>query len=157
MRSYVERLKIGPWFVTGPFVPKAKCYRGAPTDMRLTLAVAFSGHAMLESIEQHDDDPSVYRETIAARDHGFHHWAVCSRAFEVDVARHEAAGHPVVFSDLSPRGVRIVYVDTTKDFPGMLEIIDATPAFEAIYHSYFAAAQNWDGRDPMRHWSLATG
>jgi hypothetical protein len=62
-----------------------------------------------------------------------------------------------VFSDISPRGVRIVYVDTSRDLPGMLEIIETTDALEAIYQSYFDASQNWDGKDPVRRWSLKSG
>lgn len=157
MKDFTDRLGAGPWFVSGPFVPSKGEYRGNPTDMSLTLAVAFSGHMMIELIQQHDDKPSVYQETIQAKGYGFHHWAMCSKSFDADVARYEADGCPVVFSDVSPRGVRIVYVDTTKTLPGMLEIIDTTDALEAIYHSYFAAAQNWNGEDPVRRWSLKTG
>lgn len=157
MRNFSERFKLGPWFVSGPFVPAKGFYRGQPTDMSLTLAVAFSGHVMIELIEQHDDKPSVYQETIKAVGYGFHHWAICSKSFDEDVGAYEAAGCPVVFSDVSPRGVRIVYVDTSKTLPGMLEIIETTDALEKIYHSYFEAAQNWDGSDPIRRWTLKGG
>jgi glyoxalase/bleomycin resistance protein/dioxygenase superfamily protein len=156
MRDFTERLNVGPWFVTGPFVPARGFYRGQPTDMSLTLAVAYSGHVMVELIEQHDDKPSVYQETIKTKGYGFHHWGMCSKSFDADVARYEKSGCPVVFSDVSPRGVRIVYVDTSRELPGMLEIIETTDALEAIYHSYFAAAQDWNGEDPVRRWSLRT-
>ena len=157
MMHYVKALNIGPWFVSGPFVPAKGVYRGQPTDMSLTLAVAFTGHMMIELIEQHDTKPSVYQETIEVKGHGFHHWAVCSKAFDAAVGRYQAAGYPVVSSDLPPRGVRIVYVDTCRDLPGMLELIETTEALEGTYHSYFAAAQNWDGNDPIRRWSLKQG
>jgi hypothetical protein len=156
MRDFTLRLNLGPWFVTGPFVPKQGRYRGQATDMSLTLAVAFAGHMMIELIEQHDDKPSVYQEKIRTTGYGFHHWAVCSKSFDEDVARYQAAGYPIAFSDLSPRGVRIVYMDTTPDLPGMIEIIETTEALEAIYQSYFDAAQGWDGKDPVRAWSLGT-
>src|SRR5690348_493853 len=71
MQHYVEALNIGPWFVSGPFVPAKGFYRGEPTDMSLTLAVAFTGHMMVELIEQHDIKPSVYQETIKVKGHGF--------------------------------------------------------------------------------------
>ena len=48
-------------------------------------------------------------------------------------------------------------MDTTADLPGMLEIIETTDALEAIYQSYFDAAQNWNGEDPVRRWSLKAG
>jgi hypothetical protein len=157
MRDFTQRLNVGPWFVTGPFTPSKGSYRDHPTDISLTLAVAFAGHMMIELIVQHDDKPSVYQETIKTKGYGFHHWAICSDKFDADVARYVSAGYSIAFSDLSPRGVRIVYLDTTQDLPGMLEIIETTDALQAIYQSYFDAAQNWDGRDPVRRWSLKTG
>lgn len=64
MRRYTDLLRIGPWFLIGPFVPAKGVYRGAVTTMRISLAVAFAGEAMVELIEQHDETPSVYRETL---------------------------------------------------------------------------------------------
>ena len=45
-------LRIGPWFLIGPFVPAKGRYRGAVSTMRLSLAVAFAGEAMSKLIEQ---------------------------------------------------------------------------------------------------------
>jgi Glyoxalase/Bleomycin resistance protein/Dioxygenase superfamily len=78
MLHYAELLHIGPWFLIGPFVPAKGLYRGAVTKMKISLAVAFAGEAMVELIEQHDAEPSVYQETLKARGaHGFSslgHW-----------------------------------------------------------------------------------
>lgn len=150
MKDFTARLDVGPWFVTGPFVPPEGLYRGTPTDMRLTLAIGFAGHMMIELIEQHDEQPSVYRETIAARGYGFHHWAIASTDFDADVARHRALGYDVAFSDRSPRGVRIVYMDTQRDLPGMLEIIELTDALEARYTEMYRASLDFDGTEPIR-------
>ena len=62
MRRYTELLHIGPWFLIGPFVPAKGVYRGTVTTMNISLAVAFAGEAMVELIEQHDQEPSVYQE-----------------------------------------------------------------------------------------------
>src|SRR5262245_57574140 len=109
MADFAARLRIGPWFLLGPFTASEGLYRGTPSPIRLSLAIGFAGHVMIELIEQHDDERSVYRELIAQRGHGFHHWAIGSRGFEADVARYEAMGYPVAFSDRSPRGVRVAY------------------------------------------------
>ncbi|HWK47785.1 MAG TPA: VOC family protein [Stellaceae bacterium] len=150
MRDFTERLAIAPWFVMGPFVPPEGMYRGQPTSMRLTLAIGFAGHMMIELIQQHDDLPSVYQETIRVRGHGFHHWAIASLDFDADVARYQAQGYEVAFSDRSPRGVRIVYMDTGRDLPGMLEIIELTEAIEARYAEMYEASRTFDGKDPIR-------
>lgn len=146
MRQFGSRLGIGPWFLIGPFVPAKGIYRGAVTTMEISLAVAFAGQIMIELIAQHDTKPSVYRETIEKRGgHGFHHWAIGARDFDAAVARYTAQGYPVVFSDISPRGVRVIYVDTTADMPGMLEIIEVTADVEAQYQRMYDAAKGWDG------------
>jgi hypothetical protein len=147
MRQYTDLLHIGPWFLIGPFIPAKGRYRGAITQMSLSLAVAFAGDAMVELIEQHDDQPSVYREMLKARGaHGFHHWAIGARDFDAIVAQFRSRGYEEAFSDISPRGVRVVYLDTTRDLPGMLEIIEMTGNVEEQYRQMHQAAQEWDGR-----------
>ncbi|NTI78522.1 VOC family protein [Rhizobium rhizogenes] len=156
MENYVDQFGIGPWFVSGPFVPPEGLYRGQPTVMRLSLAIAFSGNRMIELIQQHDDKPSVYQELIAKRGHGFHHWAIGTRDLEGEVERFTSQGYEVVFSDRSPRGVRIAYVDTSADFPGMTEIIEISDDLLANYDAMLEATQTWDGRDPIRMASIIT-
>lgn len=152
MRRYSELLHVGPWFLVGPFVPAKGVYRGTPTTMEISLAVAFAGQVMIELIAQHDDKPSVYRETVVARGaHGFHHWAIGARDFDATVADYNGQGFPIVFSDISPRGVRIVYVDTSSVLPGMLEIIEMTPDVEEQYRTMHQAAQEWDGKSNVVH------
>ena len=114
--------------------------------MNISLAVAFAGQIMVELIEQHDREPSVYQETLKARGaHGFHHWAIGARDFDATVAAYKSRGYREAFSDLSPRGVRVVYLDTSADLPGMLEIIEMTADVEEQYRRMYQAAQEWDG------------
>jgi len=61
------------------------------------------------------------------------------------VERYKAQGYREAFSDISPRGVRIVYLDTSAALPGMLEIIEMTADVEAQYHRMYQAAKDWDG------------
>ena len=150
MRDFQARLNVGPWFVWGPFTPPEGRYRGAPTDISLTLALGFAGHMSVELIQQHDDKPSVYREIVDRRGYGFHHWAVVSESFEADLLRWQAQGCEVAFSDRTPRGYRVAYVDTSRDMPGMLEIVERTPATDERYDIAWRASIDWDGRDPVR-------
>jgi hypothetical protein len=147
MRCYTELLHIGPWFLIGPFVPSKGLYRGSVTKMKISLAVAFAGESMIELIEQHDAEPSVYKETLKARGaHGFHHWAIGARDFDATVAHYKSKGYRETFSDISPRGVRVVYLDTSTDLSGMLEIIEMTADVEEQYKHMYDAARTWDGR-----------
>jgi hypothetical protein len=150
MFDFAERLGVGPWFRRGPFTPPAGRYRGEPTSPTFSVARAFSGHAMLELIEQHDDAPSVYHEGDGPRRYGFHHWAKMTRDFDGDVARYAERGYEEAFYDVLPSGSRVIYVDATADLPGMIELVEHTAAQERVYTDIYEAAIGWDGIDPVR-------
>jgi hypothetical protein len=42
--------------------------------------------------------------------------------------------------------VRVAYFDTTRDLPGMLEVIEMTAGVEEQYQHMYQAAKDWDGR-----------
>jgi Glyoxalase/Bleomycin resistance protein/Dioxygenase superfamily len=151
MLHYADRLRVGPWFVRGPFVPPEGRHRGRPTTPTFTVARAFAGHAMVELIQQHDDGPSVYHEGPGERRYGFHHWAMLTETFDEDVARYAARGYEEAFADRLPSGSRVVYVDATRDLPGMIELVEHTDRQEAVYREIYRAAIGWSGEDPIRH------
>ena len=147
MRHYSDLLHVGPWFLVGPFVPPKGIYRGAPTEMRVSLGIAFIGEAMIELIEQHDEKPSVFQEALRARGaHGFHHWGIGARDFESTVAQYRSRGYAEAFSDFAPLGFRVVYFDTSRDLPGMLEVIEMNAAAEEGFYKMYQAAREWDGK-----------
>jgi hypothetical protein len=154
MRRYTELLRVGPWFLVGPFVPPKGIYRGAVTKMRVSLAFAYAGELMIELIEQHDKEPSVFQETLKARGgHGFHHWAIGARDFEKAAAHYRSLGYQEAFSDTAPYplGCRVIYFDTTRDLPGMLEVIEINAATEEVYRQMYQAAKEWNGKDHIVH------
>ncbi|HEY5059590.1 MAG TPA: VOC family protein [Gaiellaceae bacterium] len=150
MLRYAEQLHVGPWFVRGPFEPPAGRYRGGPTRPTFTVAHAFAGHAMLELIQQHDDSPSVFNEESGGGRYGFHHWGMLTRTFDDDVARYAAAGYEEAYFDRLPSGSRVIYLDATRDLPGMIELLEHTDGQERIYTEFYDAAVGWDGREPVR-------
>lgn len=84
-------------------MPAKGVYRGAATKIRSNLAVAFAGQIMVESIEQHDQEPSVYRETLKTRGaRGFHHRAIGARDFDATRAQYRSHRYQETFSGLSP-------------------------------------------------------
>jgi len=91
-------------------------YRGQPNDLSLTLAVAFAGHMMIELIEQHDDKPSVYQETIKIKGTAFI-IGPSARSRSIGTSR---ATRPPLSDRLLPifrARCRIVYMDATRDLP----------------------------------------
>ena len=150
MSDFAERLRVGPWFMRGPFQPPDARYRGQPTAAVFSVARAFSGHAMVELIQQHDASPSVFHESGGQRRYGFHHFATMTTSFDSDVERYAGLGYEEAFFDMLPSGSRVVYVDSTRDLPGMLELVEHSEAQEQVYANIQRASVGWDGRDPIR-------
>jgi hypothetical protein len=105
---------------------------------------------MLEFVEQHDDAPSVFHPSSDERRYGFHHWAVFTQRFDADIERYGALGYDVAYSDVLPSGARVVYVDSTRDLPGMIELVEHTDAQEQVYDTIYRASIGWDGSEPLR-------
>jgi len=151
MRDFQGGLGVGPWFVRGPFQPPEGRLRGRPATFTVSLARGFAGHVMIELIQQHDDAPSVFHEGGGTRRYGFHHWAMITKSFEEDLDRYRAVGYQQAFSDRLPSGSRVVYLDSRRDLPGMIELVEHTEAQERAYTQIYEAAIGWDGTDPVRH------
>lgn len=157
MESFTEQLGAGPWFLSGPLETTGAEYRGKPTNIRLKLAVAFSGHMQIEVIQQLDDQPSVYRELIEQSGYGFHHFALATRDLDAEIARLQKGGAAVTFRATSPRGARVAYMEGVNSLPGMIELIEMTPKQEEFWVRMYAAAALWDGSDPVRPAATAQG
>ncbi len=59
-------------------------------------------------------------------------------------------GYPEAYADRLPSGSRTVYLDATRDLPGMIELIEYTEAQERVYDAIYRASIDWDGREPIR-------
>lgn len=149
-RRWTELTGIGPWFFRGPFTTQRAKYRGVVAPSRLLVAQAFSGHSMIELIEQQDDSPSVYRERVEALGYGFHHIARGTQRFDEDFAMYVEQGLVVVYESVLPTEARLAYFDATEELGGMVELVELNPAQEAVYTKVFRAAQGWDGADVFR-------
>lgn len=150
IHHWVTHFKVGPWFVAPHFTGTDKRYRGAATDVDMSVAMAYWNDMNIELIQQLNDAPSVYRDVIDKRGYGFHHWGVCTKDFEGEVERYRAQGLDVAFSTRVRSGSRIAFFDTTATLPGMVEVIETTDATTEMFSSFYRASIGWDGRDPIR-------
>lgn len=149
MRDFSEKFNMGPWFYTDQYVLYDAKYRGKPTDMKMGLALTFSGNMCFELITP-DDKPSVYRDVIDTKGYGYHHLGWATVDFDSDVKRFKDMGYKVAFEGHTPRGIRIAYMDTTTDMPGMIELIEFNETQNRFFKMVQDASTGWDGRDPIR-------
>jgi hypothetical protein len=147
MADWTARLGIGPWFLNEPFDPPQTFYRGQPSRPPINLAMTYSGAMNIELIQPLDETPSVYRETLLKKGYGFHHWGLAvddlSAALQVYLDDGYEEAHRVVLDG----GNQVIYVDTTRDLPGMIELIEITDGVRVAFGNMHQIAENWDGKD----------
>jgi catechol 2,3-dioxygenase-like lactoylglutathione lyase family enzyme len=134
MRTYVEHLGIGPWWVQEYRAPELTdaVFRGRPGTFSMRLALAWTGRLNWELI-QPLDGPSIYHEFLDARGEGMQHvgvllddmgmsWDECHAAFR-------ARGMEPI-QEGCWGGVRFCYFDTEGPARIVFEVIDRPEGWE---------------------------
>jgi hypothetical protein len=146
---YTQLLNVGPWTVFEHMSLANVEYRGRPSSLDLTIANGCAGHMHIELIQQNDDRPSVYNESPAPRRYGFHHWGVATYDFDRELRRYSDLGYEVaVYAYVEDFGVRGAYMDTTRDLPGMVELMEMSPEVERVFTDIYKAALGWEAATP---------
>ena len=141
----------GPFFVLDHFLVPGQTYRGEESTADITIGMGFAGHMLIELIQPLDNNPSVYRETIAHRGYGFHHFGLASADVDADSAAYRARGYHEAFRAAVPTGGEVVYLDNGAGAQlGFLELLPVTPGMDATFTRFWEASREWDGADPVR-------
>lgn len=149
---FIRDLGAGPFFVIDHFLqPGLQTYRGQVSTADVRIAMGFSGQTWFELIEPLDDEPSVYRDSIAVRGYGLHHHGIAFADAEAALADFTARGWRDCFRSPVPTGGDVIFLesDSTAGAP-FIELLPATPGMDAHFTRFWRAAQDWDGKDPIR-------
>lgn len=144
MHEWHRTFGVGPFLVNRDLQIADALHRGKPRAVRFSTAVAQSGSVQIELVEQHDDGPSAFRDTVPAGETRFHHVAIIADDFDAALARYADV-------EIAAQGrfgdIRFVYLDTSATLGAMLEILEDRPAIRAFFAAIRKAAERWDG-DP---------
>ena len=147
MADWTDRLGIGPWFLNEPFDPPATLYRGQPARPAINLAMTYSGAMNIELIQPLDNMPNPYTETLAKKGYGFHHWGLAVDDLAAALQGYLDKGYEEALRVTLDGGNQVVYVDTTRDLPGMIELIEITDGVRTAFGEMHRIAENWDGKE----------
>lgn len=150
MQHWLNVCGVGPWFYTDKLPVTTFTYRGTRhDDVHLSIALANSGDVQIELIQQRCDTPTMYRDFLRDGHEGLQHWSSWPDNYDEIYDRALATGYEIGQEGDSPRG-RFVYF-WNEGHPGtVIEMADLTPGRKRIFDGVRAAAQNWDGKDPVR-------
>ncbi|WP_066898468.1 VOC family protein [Mycolicibacterium houstonense] len=143
------KMGVGPWFVIRN-LPQRVTFRGAPCEVKLSMALSNSGDLQVELIQQLDETPSIFTEFLAgAPAGGFHQLAYWADDFDAAMDRIDEAGWPLVWSGGGDEGVRFAYFEPPTG-ASIVEIMELTAASAGMADYVRAQAAAWDGSDPVR-------
>jgi Glyoxalase/Bleomycin resistance protein/Dioxygenase superfamily len=149
--NWVRTTGIGPFLMVPHIELVEYSHRGVKSSgLDFSVALAQSGGIQIELIQQHCDNPSAYRDTIAKGSQGFHHLAVYCEDYDADYRHYIDQGFVSavdgVFGDL-----RFSYIDTSKAIGCMIELVEQNSLQSEFFARVAAEAEGWDGvTNPLR-------
>jgi hypothetical protein len=151
LKFFVETAGIGPWFLADK-VTLSNCQsRGRTCDIELSIALANSGGLQFELVQQLNDTPSIYRDWLARhpRQMLVQHFSSWTDRYDEVHASATARGFEPVLEGRSIYGPYVYFAHPgAPDF--VYEVTEFTRPRRFMFDAIAAAAQNWDGRDPVR-------
>ena len=152
MKHWSGVLGVGPWFYKEEVGTTEFRYRGeASRPPRLSIALANSGAVQIELIQQRDDAPSLYLDSLAAAGECAQHVAFWTLDHFDSFCSH-LRDHGYVEGHGGRMGVRGRFAYFVHpDLPsGMIELSEMTGGKGAYFDEIREAAGSWDGSAPIR-------
>jgi len=137
---------IGPFLVMRHVTVTEPHYRGTPSVTDFSVGMAQAGPLQVELIQQHDDKPSHYRDTVPMGSEAMHHVAIMPDDYDATRAEYLGQGFEEAASGIFG-DMRFSYVDTSPALGHMVEIVEPTKSIRRFFAAVTRAAEEWDG-DP---------
>jgi hypothetical protein len=149
MKWWSEHLGVGPWYLFDRLSSEGATYRGTTSSANFSIAMAFSGHIMIELIQALDEHPSIYKEARERGD-GFHHVCKATKNLPEAIANLEARGYTAIFQAPVPGGGRVCFLEGGPEAPGLIELVEDNEPTRRIFTAIWQASVDWDGSRPVR-------
>ncbi|TBW40853.1 VOC family protein [Siculibacillus lacustris] len=150
MKHWSEVLGIGPWYYAEKIVDRDFYYRGQPSPIERSVALANSGFIQMELVQQRNRAPSMYLDFLDAGNTGVQHFAYWTTTFDEHMARATAAGMTVGMGGQVGANGRYVYFDCETHPGTVIELSEVNGPKGALFETIRKASIDWDGRDPIR-------
>lgn len=142
-------LKVGPFFRMEHAPLMDQRFYGQPSNVDVAIALGNSGDLQIELIQQHNDEPSVYKEFLDAGRVGVHHFGLMPVDYAATCAQYRAKGHAAAF-ECTIAGASLTYFDTVASVGHYIELWDNVDVLKNMFMLVEDAAKGWDGSNPVR-------
>lgn len=143
-----ELFGAGPFAIAPHHRTDTFSYRGTSTEADVSYAFGYLGDLMIQFIQQHDDQPSIYRDMYGDGEQGFHHVAYLVSNFAAERQRLLGMGFDLA-CELFADGVNAAYFDTRALTGGFTEIHGDPPHITRVFARWRRAHADWRAGDPV--------
>lgn len=145
--KWAKAFGAGPFFMARHHRCEEFTYRGTAVEADVSYAFGYLGDTMIQFIEQHDDQPSIYRDMYKAGEEGFHHIAYLVSDFAAERQRWLDMGYPLA-TELYADQVNAAYFDTRSLNGGFTEIHGDPPHIMGLFSVWKRAHEARDANTP---------
>ena len=156
MRYWSETMGVGPWFYVERAPIRDFRYRGEPSDLHVSIALANSGPLQLELIQQRNDAPSMYRDYLRAGQEGLQHIAYWTEDFAADRDKALALGFTIGHEGMNGDYGPFAYFESAGHWGTVVELSDVSGPKKRLFDHIAESARGWDGSNPIREFPLIT-
>lgn len=146
-------LGVGPWFYKAQVESTEFNYYGKPSRLpALSIALAYSGELQIELIQQRDDAPTLYRDTLARNGECAQHIAYWTlEHFDAYGRQLLDLGYVEGHSGRMGAGRGRFAYFVHREVPSlMVELSESSGGKAEYFETVRQASLNWDGKDAIR-------
>lgn len=151
MSHWVNVLGVGPWFYIEDVKTDWFRHRGKDSEPKISIALANSGDLQIELIQQRNDAPSMYKESLDAGREGLQHMSFWTTEYQTLYDRVLSFGYKIGHEgQIGGEQGRFAYLDTETHPGTIVEISDISGGKGRFFEYIRQTAKDWDGKDPIR-------
>jgi hypothetical protein len=143
-------LGVGPFFYFERVPIEDFRYRGEPSPVEVSIALANWGDLQVELIEQRNDAPSMYRDFLASGQEGLQHVACWYDSLDEPLAEATRRGLAVGQSGCIGERGRFAYLETESHAGTVVELSEISGSKGRFFEHVRTSAASWNGDDPVR-------
>lgn len=150
LEHWTGTLGVGPFFFIEKVPIEDFRYRGVPSEVDVSIALANSGGLQIELIQPRDEAPSLWRDFLHAGREGLQHVAFWTERMDDELARIEERDLVVGQSGTIGANGRFVYLDTETHPGTVVEVSEVSGDKGRFFEHIRKTAETWDGTEPIR-------
>ena len=152
MQHWLEQAGLGPWTCFRN-IELATEFDGRNFTLHIHEALAYMGDLQIQLVQSLDSPETVtpYQDAVRAGNWGVHHMAFFADDIDATIEHARAQGFERTCAMRDKGGYRYYYCQS-KTMPAVwIEFLESYPDLHTIFREGIAAAENWDGSEPIRN------